>query len=382
MKQCLAISLGIMLLAGCASTAPQAGPAEPKPPARGDGTKPYSEVITKDAKTDSGLFHVHRVKQKWYFEIPNREFGKEFLFVTSQARTQSGVGYGGDNLNTQVVKWERNGERILLRSVYYSAVAADTLPVAYAVRKATLPPILMAFDIQAFNKDSSALVVDVTDFFTSDVAELGLDRFQRDQYKVRRLDGKRSFIEKIRSFPDNIEIEATLTYDAGQVPEDRSLSTLSMVVHHSMVRLPENPMMPRLADERVGFFGVTRTDYGYDAQRAEQRRYITRWRLEPKDMDALRRGELVAIVGGSSRSPRNHGEQTLKPKRSMKGEQVSKKAQTASPSQVASAVIFSSESKTRSKRAQGMGAPRGCAEWGKGCSASLQQFRAQRETNN
>lgn len=293
MQQPITLVLGILFLAGCASTAPQARPADQKPPARAEGLKPYSELITKEAKTDSGLFHVHRMKQKWYFEIPNREIGKEFLLVSSQAETQSGVGYGGDNLNTQVVTWERNGDRVLLRSVYFSAVAADSLPVSYAVRKATLPPILMAFDIQAYNRDTSAAVIDVTDFFASDVAELGLDRFQRDQYKVRRLDGKRSFIEKIRSFPDNIEIEATLTYDAAQVPQDRSLSTLTMVVHHSMVRLPENPMMPRLADDRVGFFSVTQTDYGYDAQRAERRRYITRWRLEPKDPDALRRGEPV-----------------------------------------------------------------------------------------
>jgi hypothetical protein len=292
-KQILTIVLGVLLVAGCANTAPQTGPGDQKPPARPEGIKPYAEVITKEAKTDSGLFQVHRVKQKWFFEIPKKELDKEFLFVTSQAKTQTGVGYGGDNLNSQVVKWERNGDRILLRSVYYSAVSADTLPVAYGVRKATLPPVLMAFDIQAYNKDSSAQVVDVTDLFTSDIAELGLDRFQREQYKVRRLDGKRSFIEKMRSFPDNIEIEATLTYDAGSVPGDFSLSTLSMVVHHSMVRLPENPMMPRLLDERVGYFGVSKTDYGYDAQRAERRRYIARWRLEPKDMDAFRRGELV-----------------------------------------------------------------------------------------
>ena len=284
----------ILLFAGCAHSQMQVGaPGEGKPPARPDGMKPYAEVITKDAKTDSGLFQVHRVKQKWYFEIPNRELDKEFLLVTSLAKTQTGVGYGGDNLNSQVVKWQRIGDRILLRSVYYSVVSADTLPVAYAVQKATFPPILMVFDIQTVNRDSSATVIDVSDLFTSDQTELGMDRYQREQYKVRRLDGKRSFVEKIRSFPDNIEVEATLTYDAGQVPEDRSLSTLSMVVHHSMVRLPENPMMPRLMDDRVAFFGVSKVDYGYDAQRAERRRYIARWRLEPKDMDAFRRGELV-----------------------------------------------------------------------------------------
>src|SRR5512138_388106 len=131
---------------GCGSTAPQVGAPDQRPPARTEGIKPYGDVITKEAKSDSGVFVVHRVKQKWFFEIPKKELGKEYLLVSSQARTQTGIGYGGDNLNSQVVKWERNGDRILLRSVYYAAVSADTLPVAYSVAKATLPPILMSFD--------------------------------------------------------------------------------------------------------------------------------------------------------------------------------------------------------------------------------------------
>ena len=296
MKNIFALILVLPLLAGCANTAPQAGTPDQKPPARTEGIKPYADVVTREAKSDSGVFVVHRVKQKWFFEIPKKELGKEFLLVSSQARTQTGIGYGGDNLNSQVVKWERNNDRILLRSVYYAAVSADSLPVAYSVAKATLPPILMALDIQAYNRDSSAVVVDVSDLFTSDMTELGLGRFQRDQYRVRRLDGKRSFVEKIRSFPDNLEVEATLTYDAGSVPGDNDLSTLTLLVHHSMVRLPERPMIPRLYDERVGYFGVSKVDYGYDAQRAERRRFISRWRLEPRDPAAIARGELVEPV--------------------------------------------------------------------------------------
>jgi len=264
-----------------------------KPPDKKDGMKPYAEVITKEAKTDSGLFIVHNVKLKWYYEIPNRELEKDMLLVTTQSKTQTGLGYGGDYLNNQVVRWERVHDRILLRSVMYYAVAPDSLPISYAVRKATNAPILMVFDIQAFNKDSSAVVIDVTDLFTADMTEFGLNRFQRDQLRVRRLDPRRSFVEKIRSFPQNVEAEVTLTYDAAQVPMDNSLSTITISMHHSMVSLPEKPMMPRLFDERVGFFGVFQYDYGYDAQRAEARRYIARWRLEPSDDSAYARGELV-----------------------------------------------------------------------------------------
>ncbi|HEY5614768.1 MAG TPA: zinc-dependent metalloprotease, partial [Bacteroidota bacterium] len=263
------------------------------PPKPAGGLKPYSEVITKEAKSDSGLFIAHRIKEKLFFEIPNKEVNTDFLFVSRQAKTQSGFGYGGDEINSQVVKWERIGDKIFLRAVYYASVAADTLPVAEVVRKANLPPILAAFDIQAYNKDSSGIVIDVTELFTTDIAELGLSKTQRERLRVRRLDSKRSFVEYSKSFPDNIETEATITYDAGgTIPVDNSLSTISLTMHHSMVRLPENPMSARLFDARVGFFSALQYDYGYDSQRAEPRRYISRWRLEPKDPEAIKRGGL------------------------------------------------------------------------------------------
>ncbi len=281
----MALSLSIV-----AAQTPPAGGA-PASPAK-TGPKKYDEVITKEAKSDSGLFVVHRIKSKLYFEVPFSRLGAEMILVSTQARTQGGLGYGGDGVARRVVTWDRIDDRIMLRSRSYVSVAADSLPIAYSVEKANNLPILMAFDPQAYNTDSTAVVIDVTDLFTSDVAELGFGRSQRDNLKIRRLDPKRSFVEFSRSYPTNIETEATLTYDAGQVPQDASLSTVTMTFHHSMVLLPEKPMMPRLADERVGFFGVQQYDYGYDAQRAEVRRFISRWRLEPKDPDAIKRGGL------------------------------------------------------------------------------------------
>ncbi len=294
-----AVVAAVMLLAGCGSSeSATTGGANQAPGAKpgGDkkeGIKPFADVITKEAKSDSGVFNVYRVKQKWYYEIPAGELGKDFLLITTQAKVQTGLGYGGDYVNTQVVRWDRNGERILLRSFLYNVVAADSLPIHYAVEKASNPPILAAFDLQAYNRDSSAFVIDVTDFYTSDMTEIGLSRGAREQFKVRRLDGKRSFIDSVTAFPTNVEVDVTLTYDAGQVPEDNALSTITVTLHHSMVRLPDQPMLPRLADERVGYFTTEQTDFGMKSQRAERREYITRWRLEPGDSAAYARGELV-----------------------------------------------------------------------------------------
>ena len=258
--------------------------------------KKYEEVVPKDAKTSKGLFIVHQVKDKYYFEIPFSEFNKDFLLVTTQAKTQAGVGYQGDAVNQQIVRWERFGDKVLLKSVLFASVAADSLPISYSVKRANQPAILMAFGIQTFNDDSTAAVIEVNNLFTTDVAELGMNSFSRTRYKVKRLDTKRSFVDFMKAFPNNLEIEATLTYDAGQVPDDRSLKTISITMHNSMVRLPEKPMMPRLEDKRVGYFSVEQYDYGIKSQKAEQRTYISRWRLEPKDTAAFLRGELVEPV--------------------------------------------------------------------------------------
>lgn len=293
MKYAVVLLLAFVLLGCGTSKPPDTGAAPPKPDAK-TGPKPYAEVITKEAKSDSGLFIAHRIKQKLYYEIPSKEFGKEFLLVTSQERTQAGLGYGGDNVNSQAVRWTRSGDRVILHCILHVATATDSLPVRYAVDKATTPPILMVADILAFNKDSSAVVIDVTDLFTADMTELGLSRQTREQLKIRRMDPKRTYLESCTAYPDNIETRVMVTYDAGQVPFDNALSTITMLMHHSMVRLPEVPMMPRLLDTRVGFFSEQITDFGYDVQRAEQRQFIARWRLEPADTAAFLRGEPVA----------------------------------------------------------------------------------------
>lgn len=238
--------------------------------------KPYDEIITDEAATDSGVFVTHLVDEKLYYEIPRSELGRLFLWVTQIAENQTGKGFGGQAVNSQVVRWERRIDRVLLRRIQYESVAAESLAVYEAVSAATYPPILAAFEIETFGEDSS-LVIDVTEFFTSDVPEFS----PKEVVKGKELDGDRSFIERVRSFDENIETRAILTFEAEKAG-DRRLSTVSVVVHHSMVHLPKNPMMPRLEDSRVGFFSVYQTDYGLDVHRAERRSYITRWRLEKK----------------------------------------------------------------------------------------------------
>jgi hypothetical protein len=250
-------------------------------------------VITKDAKSDDGVFTVHRIKEKVYYEIPKKELTKEFLWVAQIARTTLGVGYGGQAMGNRVVRWERRDNRVLLRNVEYDIVADPSLPVAKAVAAANADAIIMAFNVEALGKDDS-VVIDVTRLFTTEVAELSA----RARLRARGFDASRSFLERAVSFPDNIEVEATHTYTvpaeapsptAAPAPPNPFMGTGmsgnsgTVVMHYSMVRLPEKPMMPRLFDSRVGYFTVRLLDYGKDEHRAPQRTFITRWRLEKKN---------------------------------------------------------------------------------------------------
>jgi len=283
---------------------PQTPP--PTPPAGGQGTapviRPYDRVITKEAKSDEGLFTIHRIGDRLYYEIPAAQLNKEFLWVSQIARTAIGAGQGGQAMGSRVVKWERRGNRVLLRSISYDIVADRRQPIAQAVEAANNDTILMAFNIEALGKND-APVIDVTRAFTTEVPEFS----GRARVRSRTFDGSRSFVERAVSFPENIEVEATHTYSTGvelqgPVTTPQALAnqprpgSASVVMHYSMVKLPDQPMMPRVFDERVGYFSVTQFDYGRDEHRAQRRRYISRWRLEKKDPNAALSEPVKPIV--------------------------------------------------------------------------------------
>jgi hypothetical protein len=205
------------------------------------------------------------------------------------------------------VRWERHNNRVLLRSVSYEVVADPSLPIARAVQAANNETIIMAFNVEAVGKNDS-VVIDVTRLFTTEVSELSA----RTRLRARGFDANRSFIEHVKSFPTNIEARVTHTYTS---PPDMTPQTgppqppnpnapqgmrpgtnATVLMHYSMVKLPEKPMMPRLFDERVGYFTVRQTDYGVDEQRAPRRVYITRWRLEKKDPAAALSEPVKPIV--------------------------------------------------------------------------------------
>src|SRR5260221_2274711 len=133
-----------------------------------EAINPYNKVITKEAKSERGLFMVHRVDDKFYFEIPTNEFGKEFLWVTQIERTQAGFGYGGSPVGNRVVRWELRDKDVLLRDVKYTIRAESSDSVRHSVEATSLEPIIRKLPVAAWGTNKAA-VIEVTDLFTEAV---------------------------------------------------------------------------------------------------------------------------------------------------------------------------------------------------------------------
>jgi Met-zincin/Domain of unknown function (DUF5117)/Domain of unknown function (DUF5118) len=284
--------------AGQDTTRPPGG----QPPAGGaagePAPRPYNRVVTPNARSRDGLFKVHRIGSRLLFEIPRATLNKELLLVVRGARVPVNAGYGGQQIGARrVVKWERRENRILLRNISYETVSDPSQPIAQAVSASNNDLILAAFNVDAYGPDSSA-VIDVTRLYTAPPTEIG----PGNQFRGNP-DPTRSFIEKALSFPTNVEVEALLTIPAAPGAAaaanpfaPAAAGTSSVVLHWSMVALPAKPMMPRLHDKRVGFFSLNQIDYGRPEQRAENRRYIVRWRLEKKDPNAAKSEPIKPIT--------------------------------------------------------------------------------------
>jgi len=253
--------------------------------------KTYSDVINDKAISDEGLFDVHKVDEKYFYEINDSLLGRDMLMVTRIVKMATELPLNRHKMSEQVLKWEKFDNNILLKQASYSKFANDSLPISIAVSNSNFEPIISSFKIEVKNEDKNSYVIDVTNLYKSDVKMFGFPQSSRKGYKISSLDSKLSFIESIRSFPLNIETKHIKTYKSS----DSRNGQISMVLNNSMVLLPKEPMKRRYYDERVGWFTSAQVDYGIDNQEAETVRYLDRWRLEVKDEDIekFKNGELV-----------------------------------------------------------------------------------------
>lgn len=278
----------------------------------GNGLKAYKDVITSKTVSDGGMFWVHKVDDKYYFEIPDSIFGREILTVNRLSKAAAGMrvggfsGYAGDDISRNVIEFEKGpNNKIFIRSISFAEYAKDsTSPMYAAVMNSNVQSIAASFDIKSLGRDSSGAVIEVTDYINGDNEILFFSSSAKSMYRMGAMQSDKSYIVGLKSFPVNVEIRTVKTYS--RLPAQASPGVFpgaggsgggnyTVELNSSLVLLPKVPMQPRYFDPRVGFFAVGYTDFDINPQGVKSIYMVKRWRLEPKpeDIEKYKRGELI-----------------------------------------------------------------------------------------
>lgn len=264
---------------------------------------PVQPAVPKVLK--EGLFTVSKLKDAWYFEIPDSIFGRPILTVTRYTSTPVGTStYGGEMINTQTVYWEKiSDEKILLRALILSASSDGKEEISKAVKISSEDPIIASFKVES--SKNGRYTINVTRLFTDDTMIFSMPTLLKKRFNLGGLIADRSFITDIHTYPINTEVRNVKTYSysspaaasrfSASVLSGDETGAVTYSLNTSFVLLPKNPMQRRLADNRVGYFTDSYNYYSDSQQHVKKKEFITRWRLEPKpeDVEKMKRGELV-----------------------------------------------------------------------------------------
>lgn len=291
--------------------------ADAKPADGKKEPKPYKKVIDSTAVTQKGLIDVHKMDNKYLFEIPDSLLGSEMMTITRYSKTPAGGGiFGGEEINRQVVRWEKGlNNNILLRSVTYVIMSPDEdKPMAQAVKNSNSDPIVGNYDVLAYKKDEAGkitgYVVDLSTTFDADVQTFSLDPIKKQLLNIQTFQKDKSFISKISSFPINTEIRSVKTFTTTppkintsptpkigvDLPAALDAGVITVEINTSMILLPKKPMRKREFDARVGFFANQFDVFEEESQKSDTKVFAVRWRLEPKseeDAQKQKKGELI-----------------------------------------------------------------------------------------
>ena len=276
------------------------------------GPKVYKDVITDKAVTDHGLFSVHKLDDKYFFELPDSLLARDILVVNRISKAAAGMrnfffGYAGDQIGSSVIRFEKGpNNKLFLKKVSYDEISKDSSqPMYKAVTNSNVLPIVASFDIKVLPSDSNGTVIDFTDYIASDNDVLFFSGNAKSTFQIGGYQSDKSYINAVKSYPLNIEIKTVKTYSkgggSGMIPGmppvggggQGALFTLEL--NSSMVVLPAIPSRQRFFDPRVGYFARRYTDFDVNPHGVKDISIIVRWKLEPKpeDIEKYKRGELV-----------------------------------------------------------------------------------------
>lgn len=259
-------------------------------------TTPYEKLLKEGGSKCEGMFTVRHIKDDWYFEVPDSLMGRLLLVVTRfKAVPQGFKMISGEEVNRSVVYWEQhNSKTLFLREYVQSQFGRPGDKIAEALKQSTVDPVIGKFDVIGRNQETQAQLINVSKFLLGDNKTCGFTSSDRSILGIGSLVQDRTFMDTIKTYPINVEVTTLRTYNitSGKLPA-AATGSVTVKLNTSMVMLPKEPMQPRLADERVGFFQNPVTEFSDDQQVTVRGAIIQRYRLEPKDPERYRRGQLT-----------------------------------------------------------------------------------------
>ena len=259
--------------------------------------------------TAKGVLTIHYVRGKVYVEFPVRLIGKDLLFVSSIRRTSdNGEGVVGQFAeNPQVFLFTREGSKVQARLRQSAPLRDEQMNkgVQAAILQSSMPGVYATFDIEAYTPDSSAVVLDMTSLFFdasekmspfSERAANSVWGFVKRQHKFQ---ADRTLFKEVRADDKSVSLICEQGYDVDHMVMGNNLSRsdvkVSAEIQRMLVLLPENPMRTRYADSRIGVDFLSIPSIDKESSMLTHRYLTKRWRVEPIDMAAWRRGELVEV---------------------------------------------------------------------------------------
>jgi len=262
-----------------------------------DHSDPYHKVVKEGGSVRYGLFTVRHIKDDWYLEVPDSLLGRMMLAVTRFTSTPQGFRmFSGEEVNHSAVYLEQYGPKsIFLREYVQSHLAKPDDRIAISLKQSTADPIVYKFDVIGRNPKTKDQLISITKWLMSDNKISSFTASDRTTIGVTAVQADRTFIDSIKTFPINLEIQTLRTYgmnSSGRTPASAT-GAVTLALNTSIVLLPEKPMQPRYFDNRVGYFNNQITEFSDNQQTTDHEAIISRYRLEPKDLKAYQAGKLV-----------------------------------------------------------------------------------------
>lgn len=257
----------------------------------------------------TGMVNVYEMNDRYYMEVPDQLLGRDILVFVSLIRgsaqekrsSMDMYGFGGDALFNKVIRFDKGGkDKLFLQEPIFTTIMPDSTSEMYgAVKASSMMPIVAGLDVKA--KTDSSVLVDITDMYKSDHNYFSL-KGASNMLNLGAYQADKSYPTTVSTYANNVIFRSVRSYAAGKPPKAaagqkaQTLNPTTWEVAASWYLLPEEPMQPRYYDSRVGYFAYGKTDYSKNPVKAESVYYVSRWRLEPKDVEAYKRGELVEPV--------------------------------------------------------------------------------------